>query len=112
MREYTERLDKVRLESFAVTAAEFDAAGRTLTLEQLEALHRAIGTVTRFHATQSLAAVRLETSPGVVCERVMVPLAAVGLYVPGGRAVYPSSVVMNVIPAQLAGVGSIAIAST
>lgn len=102
LRDYTERLDKVRLESFAVTPAEFAAAERALTDEQLEALRRAIGTVTRFHETQSLAAVRLETSPGVVCERVMVPLNAVGLYVPAGTAPLPSTAIMLAIPARIA----------
>jgi histidinol dehydrogenase len=101
--EYTERLDKVRLESLAVTEAEFRAAEATLTTEQLEALRRAIGTVTRFHETQSLEAIRLETSPGVICERYIVPLNAVGLYVPAGTAPLPSTALMLAIPARIAG---------
>lgn len=101
--EYGERLEKVRLESFAVTPAEFAAAEQTLTSEQLAALRRAIETVTRFHEAQSLAPIRLETSPGVVCERLIVPLNAVGLYVPAGTAPLPSTAIMLAVPARIAG---------
>lgn len=103
LREYTEKLDGVRLESFAVTPAEFAAAETALTAEQRAALERAIGTVTRFHELQSLAPLRLETAPGVVCERISVPLDAVGLYVPAGTAPLPSTALMLAVPARIAG---------
>jgi histidinol dehydrogenase len=103
LRDYTERLDRVRLDAFAVTEREFNAAAATLTGEQRAALLRAIGTVTRFHETQSLDSVRVETSPGVTCERIIVPLNAVGLYVPAGTAPLPSTALMLAIPARLAG---------
>lgn len=103
LREYTEKLDGVRLESFAVTPAEFAAAETVLTAEQRAALERAIGTVTRFHELQSLAPLRLETAPGVVCERISVPLDAVGLYVPAGTAPLPSTALMLAVPARIAG---------
>jgi len=101
--EYTESLDRVRLASFAVTDDEFRVAESALTTEQLAALRRAIDTVTRFHELQSLAAIRLETSPGVVCERLIVALHAVGLYVPAGTAPLPSTALMLAIPARIAG---------
>jgi histidinol dehydrogenase len=103
LREYTERLDGVRLEAFAVTTEEFAAAESVLTSEQLAALRRAIGTVTRFHETQVLESLRVETSPGVTCERMVVPLGAVGLYVPAGTAPLPSTALMLAIPARIAG---------
>ena len=103
LREYTERLDKVRLASFAVGAAEFAAAEAALNPEQLAALQRAIGTVTRFHEEQRLAGLRVETSPGVICERMIVPLGAVGLYVPAGTAPLPSTAIMLAVPARIAG---------
>jgi histidinol dehydrogenase len=103
LREYTEQLDGVRLEAFAVMPAEFAAAETALTQEQHAALRRAIGTVTRFHETQVLGDVRVETSPGVVCERMIVPLNAVGLYVPAGTAPLPSTAIMLAIPARIAG---------
>jgi len=103
LRDYTEKLDGVRLESFAVTAAEFAAAENALTAEQRTALERAIATVTRFHDLQTLAPLRLETAPGVVCERMTVPLDAVGLYVPAGTAPLPSTALMLAVPARIAG---------
>jgi histidinol dehydrogenase len=103
LREYTEQLDGVRLDSFAVSEAEFAAAESALRPEQRAALERALDTVTRFHELQSLASLRLETAPGVVCERVTVPLDAVGLYVPAGTAPLPSTALMLAVPARIAG---------
>ena len=103
LREYTERLDRVRLDSFAVCSAEFAAAESALTGEQLDALRRAIATVTRFHEQQVLAPLSVETAPGVVCERMIVPLGAVGLYVPAGTAPLPSTAIMLAVPARIAG---------
>jgi histidinol dehydrogenase len=103
LREYTERLDKVRLESFAVGGEEFAVAAAALTGEQLAALSRAIDTVTRFHEQQRVAPLTIETSPGVVCERMIVPLGAVGLYVPAGTAPLPSTAIMLAVPARIAG---------
>jgi histidinol dehydrogenase len=103
LREYTERLDKVRLESFAVDAAEFAAAETALTGEQRSALRRAIDTVTRFHELQRVVPLSIETSPGVTCERMIVPLGAVGLYVPAGTAPLPSTAIMLAVPARIAG---------
>ncbi|MBP9592826.1 MAG: histidinol dehydrogenase, partial [Steroidobacteraceae bacterium] len=103
LHDYTAELDRVRLESFAVTGQEFAAAEASLTSPQLEALQRAIETVTRFHAAQVLAPLRIETAPGVTCERIVVPLEAVGLYVPAGTAPLPSTVVMLAVPARIAG---------
>jgi histidinol dehydrogenase len=103
LREYTERLDGVRLDSFAVSDAEFVEAEAVLTAEQHVALRRAIETVTRFHETQSLEPLRVQTSPGVTCERLIVPLQAVGLYVPAGTAPLPSTAIMLAVPARIAG---------
>ena len=102
LRDYTERLDGVRLDAFAVTPDEFAEAEAALAPEPLAALRRAIETVTQFHRTQSLDPVRLETSPGVTCERLMVPLQAVGLYVPAGTAPLPSTAIMLAVPARIA----------
>jgi histidinol dehydrogenase len=103
LREYTEQLDRVRLADFAASEEEFAAAETALSAEQLSALRRAIATVTRFHEPQMPEALRVETSPGVVCERMIVPLEAVGLYVPAGTAPLPSTAIMLAAPARLAG---------
>jgi histidinol dehydrogenase len=103
LREYTEQLDKVRLDTFAVGSAEFAAAESALTDEQHGALRRAIDTVTRFHEQQRVPPLCVETSPGVICERMIVPLGAVGLYVPAGTAPLPSTAIMLAVPARIAG---------
>ena len=103
LREYTAQLDKVRLDSFAVGSHEFDAAESALTAEQHAALRRAIDTVTRFHEHQRVAPLSVETSPGVTCERMVVPIGAVGLYVPAGTAPLPSTAIMLAVPARIAG---------
>jgi histidinol dehydrogenase len=99
----TERFDGVRLDSLEVSAAEFEAAERTLSGAQHRALEVAIGTVRTFHAAQARAPLSVETAPGVRCERISVPVRAVGLYVPAGTAPLPSTAIMLAVPAALAG---------
>jgi histidinol dehydrogenase len=101
--ELTERFDGVRLDSLAVSAAEFSAAQAKLTPLQLAALERAIANVEKFHAAQQLQPLSLETSAGVRCERITRAIGAVGLYVPAGSAPLPSAVIMLAVPARLAG---------
>ncbi|HVG09464.1 MAG TPA: histidinol dehydrogenase [Thermoanaerobaculia bacterium] len=86
-----------------------DAAA--LTAGFVEALERAIAAVERFHAPQVRTGYRLEDEDGAMLEERIHPLRRVGIYVPGGRAAYPSTVVMTVIPAKLAGVQEIAVAT-
>jgi histidinol dehydrogenase len=76
-----------------------------------EALERAIAAVERFHAPQARRGYRLASDDGIELEERVLPLARVGIYVPGGRASYPSTVVMTVVPARLAGVGEIVVAT-
>jgi histidinol dehydrogenase len=101
--ELTEKFDRVRLDSMRVTPQEFIEAQRALSAEQTAAMARAIANVRRFHAAQSPAPLRVETAPGVVCERRSVPIRAVGLYVPAGSAPLPSTAVMLAVPAAIAG---------
>jgi histidinol dehydrogenase len=103
LRAYTKRFDGVQLDELTVSRAEIAAARRTLRSEQIAALERAVENVRAFHAAQLPDALSLETMPGVVCERLIRPIPAVGLYVPAGSAPLPSAVVMLAIPAQLAG---------
>jgi histidinol dehydrogenase len=103
LRDLTERFDGVRLDSLAVSAAEFSAARAQLTPVQLAALERAVENVEKFHAAQQLQPLSLETSAGVRCERISRAIGAVGLYVPAGSAPLPSAVIMLAVPARLAG---------
>jgi histidinol dehydrogenase len=103
LREFTLRFDGARLAELEVSEAEFAAAEAALDEAEHRALETAIETVHRFHAAQSSAAIRVETAPGVICERISVPLRAVGLYVPAGSAPLPSTAVMLAVPAAIAG---------
>jgi histidinol dehydrogenase len=98
----TEQFDGVRLEALRVTRQEFADADRAITADQHAAIERAIDNIRRFHAAQLPPALRLETSPGVICERLSVPIRAVGLYVPAGSAPLPSTAMMLAVPATLA----------
>jgi histidinol dehydrogenase len=99
----TEQFDGVRPSSLQVTPREFEDAERSLNAVQLAAIERAIANVRLFHEAQKPQPLRIETSPGVVCERISVAIRAVGLYVPAGSAPLPSSAIMLAVPAAIAG---------
>ena len=90
---------------------ELLAAADALTRRERDALETAIANVRRFAEAQRPASARTTIIPGVELERRWLPVARVGAYVPGGSAPYPSSLVMTVVPARVAGVGSIVVAS-
>ena len=108
---WTEKLDKIRPSALRVPQNEIDKALAEMSLDVVSALKEAIKRTQVVHQSQ----IRQETKTEVVKEGIVsqrfIPVQRVGLYVPGGNAVYPSSVVMNVVPAQVAGVASIAVAS-
>ncbi|HEY5231731.1 MAG TPA: histidinol dehydrogenase [Galbitalea sp.] len=107
----TERFDGVRPAQIRVHAAEISDAMARLDPAVREALEEAIERVTK--ATQAQVPEPTVTQMAIGAEIIQrwQPITRVGFYVPGGKAVYPSSVVMNVVPAHVAGVGSVAIAS-
>jgi len=102
LREITEKFDGARLQSLQVSKEEFETAEKKLNEKQIDALKRAISNVQRFHEAQLSAPLKIETSPGVVCERHMRPIDAVGLYVPAGTAPLPSTAIMLAVPARIA----------
>ena len=102
LREITEKFDGAKLKSLQVSQEEFDAAAKVLSTKQVDALKRAISNVQRFHEAQLSAPLRIETSPGVVCERHLRSIDAVGLYVPAGTAPLPSTAIMLAVPARIA----------
>lgn len=108
---YGESLDGVRPPSVRVPSAELDAALAGLDRDVRSALEVVIERTRAVHADQRRADVTTTLGPGATVTERWVPVDRVGLYVPGGNAVYPSSVVMNVVPAQAAGVGSLVVAS-
>ena len=109
--DHGERLDGVRPAHLRVPARDIAAALEQLDPDVRRALEVAIERVRRVHADQVRPDRTTDVVPGGTVTMRWIPVDRVGLYVPGGRAVYPSSVVMNVVPAQIAGVGSLAVAS-
>src|SRR2546421_6510668 len=104
--EYTERFDGVRLEAHALRVSEQKLLESAARAEQhvVGALREAIKRVREFHEHEREESWEIETTTGVRLGQRILPLERAGLYVPGGTASYPSSVVMNVVPAQVAGV--------
>ena len=109
--EQAERLDGVRPRHVRVHADEISGAVRALAPQVRESLEEAIARVTTATEAQVPQGSITELGEGARVIQRWQPVTRVGLYVPGGKAVYPSSVVMNVVPAQVAGVASIALAS-
>ncbi|MGB5722365.1 MAG: histidinol dehydrogenase [Woeseiaceae bacterium] len=101
--ELTRKYDGAEIDAFQVSAEEIESAGRQLTDRQLDAIDLAIRNVRAFHEAQRPSSIRVETMPGVVCERVSHALDAVGLYVPAGTAPLPSAAIMLAVPATIAG---------
>jgi len=111
LRDLAERFDGVRPTHLRVPADVIAAAVGVLDPDVRSALEETIRRVRQVHGAQRPADFTVELAPGAQVRQRWVPVRRVGLYVPGGLAVYPSSVVMNVVAAQAAGVGSLAVAS-
>ncbi len=110
---YTHKLDGARLDrrGLRVDPAELRAAADSLPRRVRAALNLAARRIEAFHARQRQASWAYRDAVGLRLGQQITPLARVGVYVPGGRAAYPSSVLMNVVPARVAGVGEIVMAS-
>lgn len=106
-----ERFDGVRPPALRVPGEALEAALAGLDPRVRAALEESIRRARLVHDAQHPQDSTVELGEGAVVENHWIPVGRVGLYVPGGRAVYPSSVVMNVVPAQAAGVGSLAVTS-
>lgn len=107
----TEKYDGVRPQSLVVTAAEIDAAYARVPRELLATMQLAAQNITRFHEQQKRTGFIDAQQEGVLVGQRILPLESVGLYVPGGTARYSSSVFMNAIPARIAGVRRIVMAT-
>ncbi len=108
--DYTQRYDRtdLRKTGFAIAAADIDAAARACDPEALRALELAHDRVVEYHRRQIPSDLRFRDALGVELGWRWRPIDAVGLYVPGGAASYPSSVIMNAVPAKVAGCARIA----
>lgn len=109
--DFARRFDGVELDALEVPREKWGEALESLDSEVIDALTRAARNIETFHRAQLPSDVEVEVEPGVTLGRVFVPLEAVGVYAPGGRAAYPSSVLMGVVPARAAGVKEIVVCS-
>ena len=107
LRFYAEKFDKVVLSDLEVTKAEIDAAYDSADKEFIEVLEEAAENIRAFHSKQVREGFSLSKRDGVVIGQKITPIERVGLYVPGGTAAYPSTVLMDSIPAKIAGCAEI-----
>ncbi|MBA4136859.1 MAG: histidinol dehydrogenase [Opitutus sp.] len=103
LRRFTRAFDGVTLRALRVTPDEFAAAEQSLARADRAALRTAYRNLRRFHAAQRSTPLRVETTPGILCEKISRPIERVGLYVPGGSAPLFSTALMLGVPSQLAG---------
>jgi len=110
LRDHTERLDGVRVGKLEVSEGEMEKAGDEVPEKLKKALEIAVENIAAFHHQQLDRDLWMtEIIPGAMAGQMIVPLESVGAYVPGGRAAYPSSALMTVVPAKVAGVDRVAV---
>ena len=107
--EYAAKFDKVQLTSLEVTQQEIDEAFQTVEPEFLDILREAAANIRTFHEKQVRNSFLLNNTDGIVVGQKVTPIEKVGLYVPGGTAAYPSTVLMDSVPAKIAGCREIVI---
>ena len=111
LKELTEKFDGVTPESIRVLSEEIEEACARLTPEMKQALEQAYRNIAKFHEAQKPQPIKVETQSGVICEQVTRAINTVGLYIPGGSAPLPSTVLMLGVPAQIAGCRKVVLCS-
>ena len=106
---YCERFDHAKLDSLAVSEAEIQEALSLVEPRFLAVLERAAANIRKFHEKQVRSGFIINDEPGVLMGQKIIPVDRAGLYVPGGTATYPSTVLMDAIPAKIAGVPEVVI---
>ncbi|MGF7072232.1 histidinol dehydrogenase [Mucilaginibacter sp. R-33] len=109
--DYALKFDKVELNKLYLDKAELKEIAKAISADQKAALETAYNNIYNFHQTQLKTEDRVETMPGVTCWRELRPIEKVGLYIPGGSAVLPSTFLMLGIPARIAGCHEIVVCS-
>lgn len=107
LRDYTQQFDGILLDEFEVSEKELNEAAALADEDFVSALEDASKNILEYHQAQKKAGYRIDRKNGAYLGQRILPLDSVGIYVPGGRAQYPSSVLMNAIPAKVAGVREI-----
>lgn len=110
LHDYTQKFDKVKIDDFKISNEEISAAVSNVSIDIIEILHKAAENIRQFHILQLPKNINLKKD-GLELTQIYTPIERVGVYIPGGNTVYPSTVLMNVIPAKIAGVKHISIAT-
>ena len=105
--EYCEKFDKAKLDTLLVTPEEIQEAAQAVGEEFLEILKKAAANIRKFHSKQVRNSFIINDEDGILMGQKIIPVDRAGLYVPGGTAAYPSTVLMDSIPAKIAGVRSV-----
>ncbi|SEF68107.1 histidinol dehydrogenase [Sphingobacterium lactis] len=111
LKSYAKQFDKVELEKLYLDSDDIDNLAMTISRDQMRALEIAFQNIHKFHQTQLKRERTVETMPGVKCWREVRPIEKVGLYIPGGSAVLPSTLLMLGVPARIAGCKEIVVCS-
>ena len=107
LRDYTRKFDGVDIDSIEVPRSEIEAAFSASDPEFIRVLEKAAGNIRSYHSRQKRESFVISEDKGIVLGQKIVPVAVAGIYVPGGTAAYPSTVLMDTIPAKIAGVGQV-----
>lgn len=110
VREYAQKFDGYVGDGFEVSEREYAQAERAVAPEYAETLRRAAQNISEFHSRQKRDGFEIQKDGSIVGQKV-IPLARAAIYIPGGTAAYPSTVLMNAIPAKIAGVGEVIMAT-
>ena len=111
LEKYCELFDGKAPENLEVTAAEMEAAFNRVDSSLIKTMEKAAANIREFHSKQLREGFKIEKAGGVVMGRKVTPIEKVGIYIPGGTASYPSTVLMNCIPAKIAGCREIVMVS-
>ncbi|MGN0022324.1 MAG: histidinol dehydrogenase [Sphingobacterium hotanense] len=111
LKSYAAQFDKVELEKLYLDASDIEELAMGISRDQMRALEIAFQNIHKFHSYQTKRERTVETMPGVSCWRELRPIEKVGLYIPGGSAVLPSTLLMLGIPARIAGCKEIVVCS-
>ena len=111
LREYTKKLDGADISEIEVSKEEIKAAADSMDIEFMRVLEKAASNIRKYHSKQVRNSFVMTEENGIVLGQKIVPVSVAGIYVPGGTAAYPSTVLMDTIPAKIAGCGSVIMVS-
>ena len=111
LREYTKKLDGADISEIEVSKEEIKAAADSMDCEFMRILEKAASNIRKYHSKQVRNSFVMTEENGIVLGQKIVPVSVAGIYVPGGTAAYPSTVLMDTIPAKIAGCGSVIMVS-